>query len=100
MKTAVCCATLCLLAGCTVVPTEAWTFDPTRPPTKAVLPAQELAALSDRIASLQLQRNEIRTRIAGQPDPRQRQQLYSQLHDLGMQLAPLERRMATVVSGR
>jgi hypothetical protein len=75
MKTAVCCATLSLLAGCTVVPTEAWTFDPTRPPTKAVLPAQELAALSDRIASLQLQRNEIRTRIAGQPDPGQRQQL-------------------------
>jgi hypothetical protein len=98
MKTAVCYAALALLAGCTVVPPEAWTFDPTRPPAKAVLPAQEVAALTDRIAELQLQRNEIRTRIAGQPDAGQRQQLYEQLHALGMQLSPLERRMATVAS--
>jgi len=100
MKTAVCCAALALLAGCTVVPPEAWTFDPTRPPAKAVLPAQELAGLTDRIAALQLQRNEIRNRIAGQPDAWQRQHLYEQLHAVGMQLSPLERRLATVASSR
>jgi hypothetical protein len=99
MKTAVCGAALALLAGCTVVPPAAWTFDPTRPP-RAVLPAQELATLTDRIAELQRQRNEIRARIAGQTDVGQRQHLYEQLHAVGMQLSPLERRLATVASGQ
>lgn len=100
MKTAVSCAALALLAGCAVVPPAAWTFDPTRPLPKAVLPAPELAVLTDQIAALQLQRNEIRARIAGQPDALQRQALYEQLHSVGMRLSPLERRLATVASGR
>jgi hypothetical protein len=100
MRAAVSCAALVLLAGCSVVPPEAWTFDPTHPPAKVVLPVPELAALTDRVAELQLERNEIRARIAGQPDIWERQRLYAQLHGVGRELSPLERRLATVASGR
>jgi hypothetical protein len=77
MRIAVSCAALVLLAGCSVVPPEAWTFDPTRPAPKAMVPAQELAALTDRVAQLQMERNEIRIQIAGQPDIWERQRLYA-----------------------
>ena len=100
MRIAVSCTALAMLAACSVVPPEAWTFDPTRPPVKTALSAQELAALTDRIAQLQLQRNEIRSRIAGQADVWQRQDLYAQLHGIGMELSPLERRLGTVAAGR
>ena len=100
MRIAVSCIALAMLAACSVVPPEAWTFDPTRPPPKTALSAQELAALTDRIAQLQLQRNEIRSRIAGQADVWQRQELYAQLHGIGMELSPLERRLGTVAAGR
>jgi hypothetical protein len=98
--TVVCCAALALVAGCAVVPPQAWTFDPALPPAKAALPVQEFAALTGRFAELRLRRDEIRARIATQPDARQRQQLYEQLHAVGMQLSPLERRLATVASSR
>ena len=100
MRIAVSCTALAMLAACSVVPPEAWTFDPTRPPPKTALSAQELAALTDRIAQLQLQRNEIRSRIASQADVWQRQELYAQLHGIGMELSPLERRLGTVAAGR
>ena len=100
MRIAACVLLLIPLAGCSVVPTAAWTFDPTRPPPKTALTAQELAALTDRVAQLQLQRNEIRSRIASQADVRQRQELYAQLHGIGMELSPLERRLGTVAAGR
>lgn len=89
-------AMLAMLAGCSlVVPPEAWTFDPTRPASKSVPPEAELAAHKQRVAGLELQRNEIRARIAGQPDVSERQRLYEQLHRVGMELSPLERRTAT-----
>lgn len=96
MRIAVSCAALAWLAGCAVVPPDAWTFDPTRPPAKAALPVQELVPLTDRIAELQLQRNEIRTRIAAQPDIWERQRLYAQLHQVGLALSPLERRLGAL----
>lgn len=100
MRVAVSCAGLALLAGCAVVPPDAWNFDPTRPAPKAALPVQELAVLTDRVAQLQLQRNDIRVRIASQTDISERQRLYAQLHGVGMELSPLERRLATVAAGR
>jgi hypothetical protein len=96
MRSAVSCVALALLAGCSVVPPDALTFDPSRPPAKTVLPVAELAALTDRIAELQLERNEIRNRIAAQPDILERQRLYAQLHRVGTALSPLERRLGTV----
>jgi hypothetical protein len=100
VRIAISCAALALLAGCSVVPREAFTFDPARPPPKTTLPVPELAALTDRVAELQLERNEIRARIAGQPDIWERQRLYEQLHEVGMGLSPLERRLATLAAGR
>jgi hypothetical protein len=85
---------LCLLAGCAVVPSEAWTFDATHPSRKTALSIGEAVALTNRIAELQLQLNQIRDRIAAQPDIWARQDLYAQLHDVGMQLSALERRVA------
>jgi hypothetical protein len=89
-----------LLAGCSVVPTTAWTFDPTRPPPKESLPMEDVVALTERAAQLQLQRNEIRARIAAEPDIWARQRLYSQLHTVGIALSPIERRLATVAGAR
>jgi hypothetical protein len=100
MRCVIPCALLALLAGCSVVPREAWTFDPTQPRPKASIPVEEAVALTDRTAQLQLQRNDIRARIAAEPDVWARQRLYRQLHAVGMELSPLERQLATVASAR
>jgi hypothetical protein len=100
MRIAIACVLLPLLGGCSIVPTHAWTFDPTRPAPKPALPAQDAVALTDRAAQLQLERNEIRARIASEPDARARLGLYEQLHSVGMQLSPVERRLATFASTR
>jgi hypothetical protein len=65
-----------------------------------LLSPQDVAALTDRSAQLQLQRNEIRDRIASERDAWARQRLYEELHQVGMQLSPLERRLATVAAAR
>lgn len=91
---------LAVLTACTVVPPEAWTFDPTRPVPREVLPAAEAAALTDRLAQLQLQRNEIRAAIAGEPDASRRQAHYIRLDQVTKELSPLERRLARVASAR
>lgn len=103
MRIALSCAALVMLAGCSVsvvVPPEAWTFDPTRPASEPARGEGELAAHKQRVAGLELQRTEIRTRIAGQPDVSERQRLYEQLHRVGMELSPLERRTATAATRR
>lgn len=100
MRIAACFLLLIPLAGCSVVPPTAWTFDPTRPASKQTLPMPEAVALTDRAAQLQLQRNEIRARIAAEPDVWARQRLYGELHSIGMELSPLERRLATVAAAR
>jgi len=60
----------------------------------AALPPQQAAAMTQRLAQLQTERNAIRSRIAGERDVRQRLALYEQLHRIGMELSPLERQTA------
>ncbi len=100
MRIAVSLAALALVAGCSVVPRQAWTFDPTHPLPRATLSVDEATALTDRTAQLQIERNEIRARIASEPDIWVRQDLYSRLHTVGMELSRRERRLATVASAR
>ena len=101
MRITACLPVLALLTACaTVVPPQAWTFDPAQPQPKVVLPTAEVVALTDRVAQLQVQRHEIRARIASEPDAWNRQALYAQLHSVGVELSPLERRLASVASAR
>lgn len=100
MRIAACVLLLIPLAGCSVVPPAAWTFDPTQPSPRVALPTEEALALTDRTAQLQLRRNEIRARIAAEPDIWVRQRLYGELHSVGMELSALERRLATVAAAR
>jgi len=93
MRTAFILSLLVGLAGCAVVPPAAWTFDPDQPRTKLAVPAQEFAAMADRVAQLQAERRGIRERIANQRDPWQRQREYEQLHRVGMALSSLERNL-------
>ena len=83
-----------LLAGCSVVPPQAWRFDPTQQQAKVGLPPAEAAALTDQLAQLQVQRNQIRSQIASEPDIWKRQAHYARLHEVGVELSPLERRLA------
>jgi hypothetical protein len=94
---------LCLvtaLSACSVIPPQAYTFDPTQPQPKMSLATSEVTALTQRVAQLQLRRNEIRTQIATEPDARNRQLHYEDLHRVGMELSPLERRLSTIASAR
>jgi hypothetical protein len=91
---------LLALTGCSVVPPDAWTFDPTRPSPKVSLPVGELTELTEQVAQLQLERNAIRARIAAEPDAGARLGLYGQLHAVGMDLSPLDRRLGRVAAGR
>lgn len=100
MRNAIFLSVLALCSACSVVPPQAWTFDPRDPPPKIALPAAEVAAIADRLAELQLERNQIRTRIAGERDVWQRQEQYRQLHRVGTELSPLERQIAGIASAR
>lgn len=82
------------LGGCAVVPPAAWDFDPARPAPQSALSPQQLAPMTQRLAQLQIERNAIRARIAGEPDVQQRLALYERLHRVGMELSPLERQLA------
>lgn len=96
----ICSAVLALLSGCSIVPASAWNFDPTQPQAKRTIPIEESVALTDRLAQLQIQRNDVRGRIASERDIRARQRLYAQLHSIGSELAPLERELSTVAAAR
>ena len=100
MRIAFCLLLPGLLSACSVVPTQAWTFDPTQPQAKPSLAMAEVVALTDRTAQLQLERNDIRGRIANEPDARRRLALYAGLHRVGMALSPLERQLASVAAAR
>lgn len=82
------------VGGCAVVPPAAWDFDPARPAPQPALVPQQVAPMTQRLAQLQIERNAIRARIAGERDVRQRLALYEQLHRVGMELSPLERQLA------
>jgi hypothetical protein len=90
-------ATAALLAGCSTVSAvrDAWNWDPTmaQPRPRVTLPAEQVATQTNRLADLQLQRNQIRDRISAEPDIWARQRLYEQLHTVGRQLSPLEREL-------
>lgn len=88
------------LSGCAVVPPSAYTFDATRPQPKPVMPAAEATALTSRVAQLQSERVAIRDRIAVETDIWKRQSLYADLHRVGSQLSPLERRLASYSQAR
>lgn len=100
MRIAISCVVLALLAACSVVPPQAWTFDPTQPQPKPSLAMADAVALTDRTAQLQLERNAIRAQIANEPDARKRLPLYESLHRVGMALSPLERQLASVAAAR
>jgi hypothetical protein len=100
MRTVMLLPVLALCSACSVVPPEAWTFDPRTPPAKVTLPPEEVAAMTNRLAELQTQRNEVRTQIAAERDVWQRQEDYRRLHDIVTELAPLERRLANVAYAR
>ena len=94
-----------LLAGCSTASAlgDAWTWDPTRmqaEPTHLVLSPDELSALTNRTADLQLQLNGIRSRIGSEADMRARQGLYEDLHRVGRQLSPLERQLMAAAPAR
>ena len=92
-----------LLAGCSTVTNvrDAWTWDATAPQAGArriVLPPEQAAALTNRLADLQIRRNDIRARISAEPDIRARQRLYEELHSVGRQLSPLERQLTAATA--
>lgn len=96
-------AVLGLLAGCSMISAapQAWDWDPATNPRVAAADARARAtAYAGRLADLRVQRQDIRARIAAEPDIRQRQALYAQLHQIGLQLSPLERRYDSADSVR
>jgi hypothetical protein len=99
MRVALLSAVLALLAGCSVVPHDAWTYDPAHPP-KATLPMEDVVALTSRVAELQLQRTQVRDRIAAETDVWARQSEYRELHRIGMALSPLERELGNLAQAR
>jgi transposase len=99
MRIAVLPIALVLLAGCSVVPPDAWTYDPAHPP-KETLSTEQVVALTSRVADLQLQRTQIRDRIAAETDVWARQSDYRALHRVGMQLSPLERQLGNLAQAR
>jgi hypothetical protein len=100
MRTAILLPVLALCSACSAVPPEAWTFDPRTPPAKISLPAEEVASMTNRLAELQMQRNQVRTQIAAERDVWQRLEDYGRLHEIITELAPLERQLASVANAR
>lgn len=99
MRTVVLLALL-FLSACSVVPPQAWTFDPRTPPAKVALAAEEAAAMTNRLAQLQTERYRIRAQIAAEGDARQRLEHYRQLHEVVSELAPLDRQLAAAANAR
>jgi hypothetical protein len=93
----ICVAALC---GCSVVQNPAWHFDPTNPQPRPVVEAARIAPLTNRIAELQGQLNDVRARIAAQPDTAHRLPLYSQEHRIGQALSPLQRELGQYAQAR
>jgi hypothetical protein len=96
MRTLISAGTLVLLCGCSTVSAvrDAWKWDPTREErTRVALSAEHSASLTNRVAELQLQRVEVRSRISAEPDIWARQSLYGDLHRVGQQLSLLERQL-------
>lgn len=89
-----------LVSGCAVAPRSAYTFDPTAPQPKPVADATRVAPLTDRVAQLQIELNDVRMRIAAEKDALTRLPLYEQEHRIHHRLAPLQRELARYASAR
>ena len=88
------------LGGCAVVPPQAWSYDPTRAQAGPAPDAAQAASLTNRIAELQTQLNQVRAQIAAQPDAQHRLTLYSQEHGIGGELSPLQRQLGQYAQAR
>jgi hypothetical protein len=88
------------VGGCSVVPQQAWSFDPTHPQARPAADAGQAASLTNRIAQLQAQLNDVRTRIAAQPDAPHRLPLYGEEHGVGRELSPLQRELGQYAQAR
>ncbi|HUR89891.1 MAG TPA: hypothetical protein VMZ74_12450 [Ramlibacter sp.] len=100
MRSLVLVAAAVALAGCSVVPPQAYTYDPTHPQPKPVADAVLVAPLTDRVAQLQIELNAVRTKIAEQPDTWKRLSLYAEENRIHRRLGPLQRELAQYASAR
>jgi|GEM_PF-1694225 len=93
-------ALLAALAGCSSLTpvAEAWHWDATRQPARVSLPAEQVQRLNAEAAQLRQQRNDIRMRIASEPDVWARQRLYADLHRVGLPLSRVERQLSQAVA--
>ena len=82
------------LCGCSVVPNQAWHYDPTQAQSRPTADASQAASLTNRIAELQNQLGQVRAEIAAQPDTEHRLPLYSREHSIGSELSPLQRELS------
>lgn len=88
------------LAGCSVVPQQAWTYDGTHPVARIAADAATVAPLTNRVAELQNELNAVRADIAAQPDTPHRLDFYPREHRIGMQLSRAQRELAQYASAR
>lgn len=93
-------AVLAALCGCSVVPRSAWTYDGTHPLPRAVADPAAVAPLTNSVAQLQIQLDEVRAKIAAQDDTFKRLPLYEQEYSIHRRLAPLQRELAQYASAR
>jgi len=96
MRLVLACAAAIALSGCSTFSSlrEAWSWEATRPVGATALPPAEEPELGVRITQLQIQRDGIRSQISAEPDIWARQRLYADLHTVGLELTPLQRRLA------
>src|SRR3954462_1414475 len=93
-------ALVAALCGCSVVPRSAWTYDGTHPPARMAADPAAVSPLTNRVAQLQLELDEVRAKIASQDDTFKRLRLYEQEHSIHSRLAPLQRELAQYASAR
>lgn len=81
-----------------MAPPGAYSFDPTKPQARQAAETAQASARAQRIAELQSELGELRSRIAVQPGTWQRLPLYAQEHRIHRELAPLQREAARYAS--
>jgi hypothetical protein len=97
-------AAAAVLAGCSTFDAarDAWAWDTgrTQERKRIVLSPEELAALTNRTADLQLQLTSVRSRISAEPSVQARLGLYEELHRVGRELSPLQRQLTAAAPAR
>jgi hypothetical protein len=88
------------LGGCSVAPRSAWTYDGMHPVPRVAADPAAVSPLTNRIAQLELELNDVRAKIALQDDAFKRLPLYAQEHRIHRRLAPLQRELAQYASAR